>query len=238
MVQDASLLQTTFLIEDIPSIIWGEPSNKVWIAVHGNLSNKQDTVIRLLAGQVLRAGCQVLSFDLPDHGERAGDGFCSITQSMSDLHTVLDYAKQRYRDISLFGCSIGAYFSLLAYAGIPFQKALFLSPVIDMHHILRSMMRSFGVSEQRLAQERRIFLPGAPALDWEYYRYVQEHPLTCWDVSTAILCGANDELCACNTTGAFAKRFGCSIDILPDCKHFFHTPKQLSSFDEWLALHI
>ena len=27
-------------INNIPSIIWGEKSNKVFIAVHGNMSNK------------------------------------------------------------------------------------------------------------------------------------------------------------------------------------------------------
>ena len=36
-------------INNIPSIIWGEKSNKVFIAVHGNMSNKEDEVIKILA---------------------------------------------------------------------------------------------------------------------------------------------------------------------------------------------
>ena len=32
-------------IDNIPSIIWGEKSSKVFIAVHGNMSNKEDEVI-------------------------------------------------------------------------------------------------------------------------------------------------------------------------------------------------
>ena len=32
-------------INNIPSIIWGEKSNKVFVAVHGNMSNKEDEVI-------------------------------------------------------------------------------------------------------------------------------------------------------------------------------------------------
>ena len=57
-------------INNIPSIIWGENSNKLFIAVHGNLSNKEDKVIKLLAEKVVGKGYQVLSFDLPEHGER------------------------------------------------------------------------------------------------------------------------------------------------------------------------
>ena len=57
-------------INNIPSIIWGEKSNKVFIAVHGNMSNKEDEVIKILAEKVVEKGYQVLSFDLPEHGER------------------------------------------------------------------------------------------------------------------------------------------------------------------------
>ena len=31
-------------IDSIPAMIWGEKSNKVYIAVHGNMSNKEDEV--------------------------------------------------------------------------------------------------------------------------------------------------------------------------------------------------
>ena len=37
-------------INNIPSIIWGEKSSKVFIAVHGNMSNKEDKVIDLYCG--------------------------------------------------------------------------------------------------------------------------------------------------------------------------------------------
>ncbi len=57
-------------INNIPSIIWGEKSWKVFIAVHGNMSNKEDDVIKILAEEVTSKGYQVLSFDLPEHGER------------------------------------------------------------------------------------------------------------------------------------------------------------------------
>ena len=43
-------------INNIPSIIWGEKSNKVFIAVHGNMSNKEDEAIKILAEKVVLNG--------------------------------------------------------------------------------------------------------------------------------------------------------------------------------------
>ena len=41
-------------INGIPSIIWGEKSNKVYIAVHGNMSNKEDDGIRIVAEKAFK----------------------------------------------------------------------------------------------------------------------------------------------------------------------------------------
>ena len=57
-------------IGPIPAIIWGPPSQHMVLAVHGNMSHKADTVIELLAGKAVARGYQVLSFDLPEHGDR------------------------------------------------------------------------------------------------------------------------------------------------------------------------
>ena len=32
-------------IDNIPAIIWGEDSSKIFIAIHGNQSNKEDVVL-------------------------------------------------------------------------------------------------------------------------------------------------------------------------------------------------
>ena len=40
-------------IGNIPTVVWGEKSNKVFIAVHGNMSHKADEVIKLLAEKVV-----------------------------------------------------------------------------------------------------------------------------------------------------------------------------------------
>ena len=40
-------------INNIPSMVWGEKSNKVFIAIHGNMSNKEDEVVKTDFGQTL-----------------------------------------------------------------------------------------------------------------------------------------------------------------------------------------
>ena len=87
-------------IENIPSIIWGEKSNKVFIAIHGNKSNKEDEVIKILAEKAVSKEYQVLSFDLPGHGERKNDTnyLCNVQNCVKDLKQVLEYAKKNFKE--------------------------------------------------------------------------------------------------------------------------------------------
>ena len=57
-------------INGIPSILWGKPSDKIIIVAHGSHSSKIDDCIWVLAEEAIAKGYQVLSFDLPQHGER------------------------------------------------------------------------------------------------------------------------------------------------------------------------
>lgn len=127
----------TLFIRGIPAVVWGELSHHVLIAVHGNLSHKTDTVIRLLAEAAIPKGLQVLSLDLPEHGDRPkGNPPCKASAAKADLGLVMEYAKSRWREISLFACSMGAYFSLLAYPDETIRQCLFLSPVVDMRRLI------------------------------------------------------------------------------------------------------
>ena len=113
-------------INDIPSIIWGEKSSKVYIAVHGNMSYKEDQVIKILAEKVVSKGYQLLSFDLPEHGERKNDitYLCKVQNCKKDLISILEYAKTKYEEINLWACSMGAYFSLISYKDEDIKQCL------------------------------------------------------------------------------------------------------------------
>ncbi len=222
-------------IQHIPAILWGEASERLILAVHGNQSHKADTVIELLARQATAKGYQVLSFDLPEHGERKDEPTpCKVQTCVAELRAVMEYAKTQARDISLLGCSLGAYFSLLAYRDEPLGQALFLSPVVDMERLICNMMTWFSVSQEYLQAQQEVVTPIGQTLYWDYYCYVKEHPITRWEVPTDILYGSADTLCEWDVVSSFAKRFGCHLTVLEQGEHFFHTPEQLAYYQAWL----
>ena len=172
------MLKRKLIIEGIPAILWGQKSDKLFLAVHGNMSNKEDDVIVLFAEKAVAEGYQVLSFDLPEHGDRKGDAYaCDVWHCVHDLGDIMSYARNVSESISLFACSMGAYFSLLAYAETPLEQCLFLSPVTDMERIIKNMMSAFGISEERLKVENEIPTPIGQTLYWDYYDYVKSHTI-------------------------------------------------------------
>ena len=92
------------------------------------------------------------------------------------------------------------------------------------------------MSEERLRAERLIPVEGGPPLDWDYLDYVRTHPVRfAWESPTSILYGENDALCVWPEIAAFSRRYGAEVRVLPGGEHFFHTPGQLSAFDDWAA---
>ncbi|NOH51149.1 alpha/beta hydrolase [Vibrio rotiferianus] len=227
------------LIDNIPAIIWGEESNKIFIAIHGNKSSKEDSVIEIFSQVAVKNGYQVLSFDLPQHGERKSeDILCKVENCVQDLNSVLHYAKTLSNDISLFACSIGAYFSLLTYKNESIAQSLFLSPLVDMISLINNMMLSFNISNEELEFKKEILTPIGETLYWDYYCYVKENPIVEWKSKTSILYGDKDNITDFKTISDFSSKYLCNLDILENGEHFFHTENQLSYFKEWLTNNI
>jgi pimeloyl-ACP methyl ester carboxylesterase len=230
-----NLIRKNLMIEGIPSILWGEGSDKLFIAVHGNMSRKDDDAIAVFAEEAVYKGYRVLSFDLPEHGDRADENYpCMVWNCVSDLSSVMSYARTLSDNISLFACSMGAYFSLLAYKDQPLEQALFLSPVLSMERIILNMMTWAGISEERLKTEKEIKTPAGETLYWDYYSYVKSNPVERWDVPTSILYGSDDNICQYDVISEFVKRFNCSLQVLEHGEHYFHTNEQLRYFREWV----
>lgn len=228
--------KTYFTIGHIPAVLWGEPTGRLMLAVHGNLSHKEDAVIEVLAAVATAKGYQVLSFDLPEHGARKAEStLCKPQACVGELQQVLQYAKTLATEISLFACSMGAYFSLLAYANEAMQQALFLSPVVDMARIIHNMMLWFNVSEAHLKAEQQIPTPAGQTLYWDYYTYVQQHPITAWPTPTWVLYGGQDTISERSCVQQFAKQYTAHLTILEDAEHFFHTEAQLQQYTQWLS---
>lgn len=223
-------------INNIPSIIWGEKSDKVFIAVHGNMSNKEDEVIKILADNITSKGYQLISFDLPEHGERkeSKEYLCKVQNCVEDLKQIIEYAKLNYGEINLWACSMGAYFSLIAYKDEDIKQCLFLSPVVNMKIIIDNMMNWSNVTEKTLEEKQEIKTDFGQNLYWDYYEYVKNNPITKWDKSTCILYGSKDNMQSESIIKDFADKFNCNLSILENGEHYFHTEEQLGCYKEWV----
>lgn len=222
-----------FRIGDIPAALWGPPSERVIVAVHGAQSSKTDVPFPLLAEAF--SDRQILSFDLPEHGDRRNaPALCKPPVCVRELSAVLDYAESRWTDLSLFAVSMGAYFSLLTCPDRPLSHAWFLSPVVDMERLTRDMMGWFQISEVRLKIEGTIPTPMGQTLYWDDYCYIRRHPVGHWPFPTDILRGSEDTLVAEETVAAFAERFSCRLRSVEGAEHWFHTPSDLEALSAWL----
>lgn len=208
------------IIAGIPALIWGRESDKVYVHVHGKMSRKEYAEDFAVIAE--RKGYQTLSFDLPEHGERAEDHACrcDIWNGPKDLNVIADYAFSHWQGIFLYSSSLGAFFGLHAYAGRPFQRCLFQSPIVDMEHLVRKMMAEFGVTEMELREKGEISSPIDP-LRWDYYQYVKVNHVTAWDFPTAILYGSEDWFQSEDVIRGFAQAHDCELTVAPGREHAF-----------------
>jgi pimeloyl-ACP methyl ester carboxylesterase len=226
------LPNNTFKIGSIPSAQWGNGKD-VFIAVHGNMASKTDPTIEIFAEVAAAKGYSVISFDLPEHGERKTENrLCNPQNCVNDLLQVYEYAKTEFETASFFGCSIGAYFAMLAFEKLPIKQAVFLSPVVDMTRIIKNIMAVFNITPEDLKQNGIIETP-IKKLYFDYYDYVKNTPVK-WGVPTEILYGENDDICEQNIVRSFAENSGAKLTVAKNCEHWFHTNYQLDVLRKWL----
>ncbi len=139
------------------------------------------------------------------------------------------------KQVSLFAVSMGAYFSLLSFHNQPLHRCLFLSPVVDMKHLIDKIMIGFEITEAQLKERQEIATPIGKTLYWDYYTYVKEHPVTNWSFPTNILYGENDIISEYSDVLAFCRLFSCDLEVMPHGEHYFHTQEQLTFFCEWVS---
>lgn len=221
-------------IGNIPAIIWGNDSDSIIIAAHGRNSSKVDDCMWVLAEEAMKKGYQVLTFDFPQHGERMYERRMMMPDKcVDDLKTVYEYVKKDWKKVSIFGCSMGCYFELVALSDIPVERAWFLSPLTDMAKMVKGLMDFFGISEEELKEQVFIENDDEP-LYYPYYEYLKNHPVTNWPHKTYLLRGDRDRTCGYEEVDVFAEKFGCELTEIKDCEHWFHTDEELEFFRKWL----
>lgn len=217
----------------ITSLVWGIDTNKVYLYIHGQGGNKEEAAS--FANLVGPNGWQVISIDLPEHGERKGEKDCfDPWHAVSELQSVMEYVKKRWTRVALFANSIGAWFSMLGFPNEKIEKCMFVSPLLDMQKLITTKMNAENISETQLEREKIIPIPFGPPLSWEYFIYVKEHPIIKWNVPTKILYGAQDDLTDRTTVDEFVQRFDCCLTVMDEGVHWFHTPEQLEVLKQWV----
>jgi surfactin synthase thioesterase subunit len=212
----------------------GKKSEHIILAAHGSHSSKIDDCIWVLAEEALKQGYHVISFDLPQHGERVYEsGRIMPDKCVNDLKAMYTYALENSKAVSLFGCSIGAYYELLTFADAEIDQVWFLSPVTDMERIIHNLLDCCHVSEDDFRKCITI-RNDTEELYYPYYEYVHTHPIICWPHKTAILRGENDTLCESACIQEFSQRFNCELTEQKGGEHWFHTDAELEFFRVWL----
>lgn len=221
-------------IDKIPAVLYGEVSEKCFFYIHGKLGFKEEAEsFAEIAGA---KGWQVLSIDLPEHGERRQEKdkfnpWCVVPE----LKTVLHYIQQHFKTVGLRANSIGAWFAMQSFDGLEFDRCLLVSPVLDMENLIQNMMQWAGVSEESLKKESLIPTEFGEILSWKYYEYSKAHPIIKWRSRTDILYAGKDNMTAKKTVDEFAEQYHSSLTVMENGEHWFHTPEQLAVLNRWAA---
>lgn len=152
-----------------------------------------------------------------------------VEKQIRDVYQKLD---SQYDQILILANSIGAYFSMLALQDLPIQKALFISPILNMEKSITDTLQTNNLTETDLKERQEITL-GRKNLSWKYLQFVREHPID-WQVETEILYGENDDHTSKAVLEDFIESHNAHVTIMENGEHWFHTKEQLSFLDNWM----
>lgn len=110
------------------------------------------------------------------------------------------------------------------------EKALFISPLLDMERLILDMMGWADVSEQELQEKGEIPTDFGETLSWGYLCFVRDNPIV-WNLPTEILYAERDHLTSRQTIDSFLDNHNANLTIMGNGEHWFHTDEQLSFLD-------
>ena len=151
----------------------------------------------------------------------------------SEFSDYFDSIIPEYNKTILIANSIGAYFSLISLADKKIEKAMLISPIVDMERLIIDMMTQTNVSEEELSIKKEIETPFGETLSWEYLSYVRKNPIY-WNIPTGILYAEKDNMTSISTITDFSKKINANITVMSGGEHWFHTKEQMDFLDNWI----
>ena len=155
----------------------------------------------------------------------------------SEFSDYFDSITSEYNKTILIANSIGAYFSLISLADKKIEKAMLISPIVDMERLILDMMTWANVSEEELSIKKEIETPFGETLSWEYLSYVRKNPIH-WNIPTGILYAEKDNMTSISTMTDFSKKINANITVMSGGEHWFHTKEQMDFLDNWIKSNI
>ena len=151
----------------------------------------------------------------------------------SEFSDYFDSIIPEYNKTILIANSIGAYFSLISLADKKIEKAMLISPIVDMERLILDMMTRANISEEELSIKKEIETPFGETLSWEYLSYVRKNPIH-WNIPTGILYAEKDSMTSISTITDFSKKINANITVMSGGEHWFHTKEQMDFLDNWI----
>lgn len=136
-------------IAGIPAVLYGKRSRRVYLYVHGKNGSAAEAA--RFARTACPAGWQVLAVDLPEHGTRKNSPEKLVPWVVTrELQAVYARMHPVWKHIRVYGVSIGAWFAMQALQTQKPEKALLVSPIVDMEKLILALMQQAGVTEEQL----------------------------------------------------------------------------------------
>ena len=122
---------------------------------------------------------------------------------------------------------------MLALQKNKIEKALFISPVLDMEKLILNMMKQARISERQLCEKGEIPTGFGETLSWKYLNFVRENPID-WNTPTEILYAGKDNLTSRETVEEFVKNHNAAVTVMENGEHWFHTKEQTVFLNSWM----
>ena len=154
-------------VAGIPAVLYGKRSRRVYLYVHGKNGSAAEAA--RFARTACPAGWQVLAVDLPEHGTRKDSPEKLVPWVVTrELQAVYARMQPVWKHIRVYGVSIGAWFAMQALQSQSPEKALLVSPLVDMEKLILDLMQQAGVTEEQLRTAGEIPTAMGETLSWPY----------------------------------------------------------------------